>query len=102
MNFVLKFNLKGCIVFMEHNALRLGSYLVGDSFSTDYQIPTFFLFSLKQRYFSKNYSRSQTMRTFIKLLAVLTLIIAGFSQHTTASALAGPVFIYPIDGQTLD
>ena len=42
------------------------------------------------------------MRTMIKLLAVLALVVATFSQHATASAVGGPVFIYPTDGQTLD
>ena len=66
---------------MEHNAPRLGSYLVGDSLSADYQIPTFFLFArrnfcdqaislnktddIEQKGLSKNYRRSQTMRTTI-------------------------------------
>ena len=43
------------------------------------------------------------MKTLTKLMIVLTVLIsAAFGQHGTASALGGPVFDYPIDGQTLD
>ena len=43
------------------------------------------------------------MKTTFKLFAaLLALAVAAFGQHITAYALAGPVFDYPVDGQTLD
>ena len=42
------------------------------------------------------------MKTMIKLSALLALVVATFGQYTTASAVAGPVYEYPTDGQTLD
>jgi hypothetical protein len=42
------------------------------------------------------------MKTILKLLTLFSLLLAAFGQHSTARALSGPVFDYPVDGQDLD
>ena len=42
------------------------------------------------------------MKTMMKLFVLLAVMLAAIGQPTAASALGGPVFDYPVDGQTLD
>ena len=42
------------------------------------------------------------MKTTVRLFVLLAIMLAILGQHSTASALSGPAFDYPVDGQVLD
>jgi hypothetical protein len=42
------------------------------------------------------------MKTILKLFTLFSLTLATLGQYSSARALSGPIFAYPVDGQDLD